>query len=269
VTVGLSFTPAAVVTVQELRAARRLRGRPARGIAGLRGMAVPVLEGTLEHALDLAASMDARGYGRHRRTAGPAARVADGVTVIGLFALAGGIFGVLDQSGAPRLLGPAGLGVGVVALVGGLVGRGRRTARTRYRPDRWGAAATATLAGAVVVGWTFVLRSAGLHPGTDPVVAPGLPILPALALVAALVPVLVTRAPPRPGDEGGSSQTAHRGVDATEAVPTTVPVQKTALVERAAPVRATAPLEAAGPVECAGPAVGVAPAAVDSLEGAS
>jgi energy-coupling factor transport system permease protein len=195
VTVGLSFTPAAVVTVGELRAARRLRGRPVRGIAGLRGMAVPVLEGTLEHALDLAASMDARGYGRHRRRPGRVARLADVATVVGLLALAGGIFGILDQAGAPRHLGPVALAVGIVALVGGLAGRGRRTARSRYRPDRWDVAAWVTLGGAALLVAAFVAAPAGLHPGTDPVVAPGLPVITAVALLASLVPLLVTRAP--------------------------------------------------------------------------
>ena len=63
VTVALSVTPQAIVSVQRLRSARRLRGRPVNGPAAWRGTAVPVLEGSMARSLTLAASMDARGYG--------------------------------------------------------------------------------------------------------------------------------------------------------------------------------------------------------------
>src|SRR5205085_5619596 len=63
VTVALSFAPQAVVSVQVVREARRLRGRPSSGLRGMRGLAVPVLETALERSLVLAASMDRRGFG--------------------------------------------------------------------------------------------------------------------------------------------------------------------------------------------------------------
>ena len=64
VTVSLAFVPEVVIALAAVRDARRLRGRPVRGVAGLRGMAVPVLESALDRSLQLASSMDARGYGR-------------------------------------------------------------------------------------------------------------------------------------------------------------------------------------------------------------
>ena len=47
VTIALSFAPQAALSAQRVRDARRLRGRPHRGLAGLRGLAVPVLETAL------------------------------------------------------------------------------------------------------------------------------------------------------------------------------------------------------------------------------
>ncbi len=63
VAIALAFLPELVASAQALKAARRLRGRPTKGIAGLRGTVVPVLEGALERSVTLAASMDARGFG--------------------------------------------------------------------------------------------------------------------------------------------------------------------------------------------------------------
>ena len=64
VVVALSFSPQLVEGVGRVRAARRLRGRPHTGLRGLRGVAMPVLEGALERSVDLAAAMDSRGFGR-------------------------------------------------------------------------------------------------------------------------------------------------------------------------------------------------------------
>jgi len=70
VVVALSFSPQLVDGVARVRAARRLRGRPDRGLRGLRGVAMPVLEGALERSVELAAAMEARGFGaRDCRTA--------------------------------------------------------------------------------------------------------------------------------------------------------------------------------------------------------
>ena len=64
VVIALSLFPQLAESVQRVRRARRLRGDPGRGIGALRRIVVPVLEDALERSLSLAASMDARGYGR-------------------------------------------------------------------------------------------------------------------------------------------------------------------------------------------------------------
>ncbi|MDQ1679327.1 MAG: energy-coupling factor transport system permease protein, partial [Frankiaceae bacterium] len=96
VTVALSFAPQATLSAQRVREARRLRGRPSRGLAGLRGMAVPVLEIALERSLELAASMDSRGYGRRPPITDRQRRLAQMATLLGATAATIGVYGVLD-----------------------------------------------------------------------------------------------------------------------------------------------------------------------------
>src|SRR5262245_59419854 len=115
VTVAFSFAPQASLALQRVREARRLRGRPSRGLRGIGGLAIPVLVGALEQSLDLAASMDARGYGRRGTTSTAQRRAGQWATLLGAFALTVGVFGVLD-TGSPRWIGVPVLIIGGVLL---------------------------------------------------------------------------------------------------------------------------------------------------------
>lgn len=198
VTVALSFAPAASTSAAQIRDARRLRGRPHRGLAGLRGMAIPVLEGALERSLHLAASMDARGYGRRAVVAVARRRITTVVLGAGMLAVVVGIYALL-AAGAPSFLGLPALVFGSAALVGSMALGGVRANRTRYRPDPWRGAEWLTVAcGAVaLVGVVAAARwgIAGLAPGTDPIETPVLPLLPTLAVLLALVPAFATPEP--------------------------------------------------------------------------
>ena len=124
-------------SIAAVRQARRLRGIPTKGLRGLRGVAVPVLEGALDRSLQLATSMDARGYGRREETASAVRRVATAVMVLGLLLAAIGVYGVIDSSSL------FGLGLPIITLAFalcalGMAVSGRRSTRTRYRPDPWG-----------------------------------------------------------------------------------------------------------------------------------
>jgi energy-coupling factor transport system permease protein len=194
--VALSLAPQLGSEVSRVRGARRLRGRPTKGLAGARGVAVPVLEGALERSVALAASMDARGYGR--RQPDNAQRGATQVAPIaGLLALGIGTYAVAD-SGSPSGLGLVLLALGALLVVAGLVLGGRRSVRTRYRPDPWGgpewiavgSGAFALLA-MVVAGHTGV----GLAGEVVPLRLPTLPLLPALGILAAATPAFVVPEP--------------------------------------------------------------------------
>ena len=148
--VALCFVPEVMASIQRVKEARRLRGRPTTGFPGWRGTAVPVLEDALARSVQLAASMGTRGFG----LVGPARsmllrRAAQVVAVLGalLVILAG--YGVLAGGGPlpiPWLL--LLLGGALVALAV-LLGP-RRAQRSRYRPAPFGRRSVACL----VAGWT-------------------------------------------------------------------------------------------------------------------
>jgi energy-coupling factor transport system permease protein len=197
VVVALSFSPQLVEQVSRVRAARRLRGRPHRGVRGLRGVAMPVLEGALERSVALAAAMDARGFGRSTSTTATR-NVAGAVTLVGLLGVCAGLYGLLD-AGSPVALGLPLLAAGV-ALAGAGLGLGsRRATRSRYRPDVWGrpewlvtlsglTAAAAGIAGAAI-------SPDAAYPSTAPLVVPPLPLLQSLGVLVALLPAWLAPAP--------------------------------------------------------------------------
>jgi energy-coupling factor transport system permease protein len=193
VTVALAFAPQALVSAQAVREARRLRGRAVRGPAGLRGVVIPVLEGALRRSVELAASMDARGYGRR---AAPPSRASLAALVTGLLALCVGTYGLLDAA-SPAVLGFPAMALGAVLLGAALLSGGRRSGRTRYRPDVWRWPEWAVVASGLAAPVALAFADAGtLHPSTNPLVAPEVPLLAAAGVLLALVPAYVAPRPP-------------------------------------------------------------------------
>ncbi|MFJ6082305.1 energy-coupling factor transporter transmembrane component T [Streptomyces sp. NPDC092369] len=197
VVVALTFAPNLIADVQRLRAARRLRGRPDKGVRGLLQVGLPVLEGALERSVSLAAAMDARGYGRTADVPAPVRRTTAALTLGGLLGVCAGTYGLLTAEGGtyglPLLL------AGLAAALGGLRLGGRRSIRTRYRPDRWGLRAWLVAgSGAAVAALLALAASAdpdALHPGVVPLVAPTLPLWPAAAVLLGLLPAFIAPTP--------------------------------------------------------------------------
>lgn len=206
VVVALSFSPQLVEAVTRVRAARRLRGRPDRGLRGLRGVAMPVLESALERSVELAAAMDARGFGSGGASA-RLRRMTGLLTGGGLLGVCIGVYGLLDAS-SPAALGLPLLVLGVALAASGLLVGGRRATRSRYRPDPWSgpewlvtfcgvAAATAVLVVAATSGADALFPS--------PRSVPPLPLLPAAGVLVALLPAWLTPVAPRSAPPRGRS----------------------------------------------------------------
>ncbi|MEU0256652.1 energy-coupling factor transporter transmembrane component T [Streptomyces sp. NPDC006184] len=193
VVVALTFAPHLVADVRRLRAARRLRGRPDRGVRGLLQVGLPVLEGALERSVALAAAMEARGYGRTAEVPARVRRTTAALTLGGLLGVCAGTYGLLTAEGGAY--GVPVLCAGVAAALAGLRLGGRRSPRTRYRPDPWGARAWLVAGSGAAVAALLTLASVrdpdALHPGVVPLVAPGLPVWPAAAVLFALLPAFV------------------------------------------------------------------------------
>ena len=202
VVVAMTFAPNMVADVARLRTARRLRGRPTGGIGAVLQIGLPVLEGALERSVAVAASMDARGYGRTARVPPAVRRTTHVLTLGGLLGVCAGTYGLLAAQGAvhglPLLL------AGLVAAMAGLRLGGRRSVRTRYRPDRWGVRAWLVAASGPVVAaamiWAGATDPGALHPGVVPLTAPVLPLWPAAAVLVGLLPAVVAPLPPSPSD---------------------------------------------------------------------
>ncbi|MFJ6851982.1 energy-coupling factor transporter transmembrane protein EcfT [Streptomyces sp. NPDC091271] len=202
VVVAMTFAPNMVADVARLRTARRLRGRPTGGVGAVLQIGLPVLEGALERSVAVAASMDARGYGRTAQVPPAVRRTTHVLTLGGLLGVCAGTYGLLAAQGAahglPLLL------AGLLAALAGLRLGGRRSVRTRYRPDRWGvrawlvAASGAAVAAAMI--WAGAASPDALRPGVVPLTAPVLPLWPAAAVLIGLLPAVVAPLPPSPSD---------------------------------------------------------------------
>lgn len=218
VVVALSFAPALALSVRRIRAARRLRGRPDRGVRSLVGVAMPVLEDALDRALTLAAAMDSRGYGRRAAVAPRRRRLTALLSLVGLGGITLGVYGLLDGSG-PSLAGLPALVAGVLAAVAGLHLGASGSSRTRYRPDPWWGAEWATAVAGLAAGLAMIagglLDPGAVRPPILPLTDLPLPLLPVVGLALAALPAWVTPppvdSPPRPAAAGVSPHRSGAG----------------------------------------------------------
>lgn len=200
VVVALTFAPALVDLAGRVRAARRLRGHSGRGLRELARLAVPVLEGALDRSLDLAASMESRGYGRTAVRARRDRIIGSVLALTGSAGTVAGLYGVLTSS-AQGWLGLPMLATGLVLLALSLVLGARRDARTAYRRDPWRAPEWVTCALGVLPAALLTYAEGDGWPGITliqvPLDWPPLPALPASAIGAALLVAWLTPVPPR------------------------------------------------------------------------
>lgn len=212
--VALSFAPSMVAAVQRIRAARRLRGRPDRGLRSIVSVAMPVLEDALERSLALAAAMDSRGYGRRASVPARTRRLTTGMTLAGLGAILIGLYGLLDGTG-PTVLGLPALVLGILVAAAALRTAGSGVTRTRYRPDPWaGPEWVATLTGAAAAVGTIVtslLAPATLDPVAWPLLSVPLPAAATIGILASALPAWLTPPPPPLAGDTHHRRRAGRG----------------------------------------------------------
>ncbi len=226
VVLALSFAPSMVAAVQRIRAARRLRGRPDRGLRSIVSVAMPVLEDALERSLALAAAMDSRGYGRRASVPARTRHLTTTLTLVGLGATLVGLYGLLDGTG-PALLGLPALLLGIVVAAVALRTAGAGVTRSRYRPDPWTVPEwTATLTGTAAAAGTIVtslVAPAALQPAAWPLLSVPLPLAATVGILLAALPAWLTPATPRAASEptrrGRSGRSS--GLDTATPVTTT------------------------------------------------
>ncbi|NDL57260.1 energy-coupling factor transporter transmembrane component T [Phytoactinopolyspora mesophila] len=197
--VAMTFAPRLIEDASRIRQAHRLRGRQVRGVRAVGRVGMPVLQGSLERSLDLAAAMDSRGFGRaaavdprYRRSSGP-------LVLCGLIGICIGLYGLLDGSAA-AVVAPAGIGAGLALATAGLFLGSRGSRRTRYRPDPWRTPEWVVSASGMVAALAFVVAATQAHAGMNmmvvPLLLPGMPLLAAAGALVALAPAWAAP-PPR------------------------------------------------------------------------
>ena len=97
IVVAMTFTPQLVADVQRIQHARRLRGRPTRGVRAFAGATMPVLEGALDRSVALAAAMDSRGYGRRGPVSRQSQLASQALMLTALVAAVIAVFGLVSS----------------------------------------------------------------------------------------------------------------------------------------------------------------------------
>lgn len=218
--VALTFAPQLVADAVRVRSAQRLRGYDGGRLGGMRRTAMPVLEGALGRSVELAAAMDSRGYGRTTEEAVGARRLTAGLVFGGVLGVAVGLYGLLDAS-VSGWLGLPMLGAGCLGAAAGLVVGGRRTRRTRYRPDPWALPEWLVVASGIGCAVAFFVVASRDPAAAVPPYPLDIPQVTVLALVGALLGALPAfLAPPPPDRRAASAVNAEPATAAGEEVAT-------------------------------------------------
>ncbi len=133
--IAVTFVPQMLISLQEIREVQRLRGFRARGLRDAGPLLLPLLTTGLERAIQLAESMEARGFSRVQMADAP--RRALTLRLALILALGLLLIGLLARSYWPSARGWAPLltAAGLLLLACLFWWQGRQIQRTRYR--RW------------------------------------------------------------------------------------------------------------------------------------
>jgi energy-coupling factor transport system permease protein len=212
VSIAITFVPQMVLSAKEIRQAQRIRGHRFRGVRDLLPLVIPLLANGLERAIQLAETMEARGFGSaveplsHRQgilsqlgTLAALAALLVGLSLVAFF-----------SEGEPwgwalTMLGSAGLLIILAA-------QGRRSHRSRYRRPQWHARDTVVaFACATVLAAVTVARLAAPETLSYSPYPPGSLLPPFNAWVGAALLLLTTpalAAPRRTGIQAPGTDSA-------------------------------------------------------------
>lgn len=200
VVVAMTFLPQLAADLHRVRVNRRLRGRADGGVRGFSAAAMPVLHGAMDRSITLAAAMDSRGYGRTGDRSVSERRTSAAAFLGGSILLLIGLYGLLGTGGG-TWWGPTFVLAGIGCATASMVMSGRRSIRTRYRPNRWHIADIGTAACGLGVVLCFAaavaVSPAAMNPSTTPPTWPTLPFLGILGIALTIAPVFFTPPPPR------------------------------------------------------------------------
>ncbi len=195
--IGVTFVPVVARTAREVYDAQRLRGHRFRRLTDYAPLFTPVLVDSLEHSVQLAASMAARGFGANVRAPSPAKRLLTQLALWwGLMTVLGGLF-VRAYWRQHARLGLALTLAGSLIVLGTFWLHGKRVRRTAYRRWYWRPRDTALALGSLVlIAATLATRALSPltwlyypYPPYDP--RPTFHLVPGTFLLLVALPALI------------------------------------------------------------------------------
>jgi len=130
--IAVSFIPTTLQQIEQIREAQAVRGHRLRGVRSWLPLTIPLLEGGMERALQLAEAMTARGFASH---APVQKRWSQWLVLTGFVGVVVGW--LLQIIWRQQGIGMALLVLGTLLVLTGLWRAGRRHPHTVYRTERW------------------------------------------------------------------------------------------------------------------------------------
>jgi energy-coupling factor transport system permease protein len=133
--IAVTYLPTTLRQFQQIREAQAIRGHQMRKLQDWLPLLMPLLVGGLEHAMQLAEAMTARGFASTKSVPGGRVFRPRLFMLVGVILLA---TGWLSQLSGEQINGWVLIGVGGMLILGGLWYQGRQSNRTTYHRPAWG-----------------------------------------------------------------------------------------------------------------------------------
>jgi energy-coupling factor transport system permease protein len=132
--IAVTYLPTTVRQFKQIREAQAVRGHQMQTIRDWLPILMPLLVGGLEHAMQLAEAMTARGFARVQPESGKQQQVARVAMLVGLVFLA---LGWILQLSTFNMSGMVLIIIGAICIIGGLWYLSRQSPRTTYHRKIW------------------------------------------------------------------------------------------------------------------------------------
>jgi energy-coupling factor transport system permease protein len=193
--IAITFVPQLASSITDIREAQAIRGHRFRGLRDLLPLFAPLLSGGLEKAVQLAESMEARGFGEVARSSSRKRELVHRALIaLAMFALMTGVF-LYGYYAARQWVGVLIAAGGLSLLLGSLLAMSRRVRRSHYRREVWLPRDTLVSACAMVsvaimgIIWLLDAESMTFYPYPRFTFPPFNPLV-GLALLSTVAPVL-------------------------------------------------------------------------------
>jgi energy-coupling factor transport system permease protein len=149
ISVAINLAPQLIESIQRVRRSRGLRGRN-KGIGVFASIVIPALEDTMDRSLALAASMDARGFGRRGNMSLGTLRLVRGLSFSAAVTLAIGAY-LLVAASELGVLATVLIAASLIAIAIVIRITSRQSVRTSYRKLRFGLVDWSLIAAALAI----------------------------------------------------------------------------------------------------------------------